>query len=1546
MAVNDEFKLKIKVDSSEAVGGFDSISESVTGFSNDVKGSQSSLDRISGAFDRLSVGIIATNQAVQLASAAFDQLSKAISFTAGSSVTLQASVAEINTLLDDQSLKISTVTEDILNLQSQFGGSQTDIATSFYNALSAGVSDVSTSLEFLQDAQKLAIGGVTNLNTAVGGLSTIMRAYSLDASDTSSVSDALFIGMKFGRTTIEELSNSLGALAGPAASSNIKFQEMIAVVANVATVTGDTNRAVTSVRSAIIALARPTDSLKALWKQMSDVTIETALANDGLVTTLERISDAAGGSTKALIDLFGSTEALPAITALTSNAINATFRKTLEEMGIAAQDAGKVTEEAFQKIASTVQFQANLVKGNVQASFTRIGLSLLEALMPAFKILAEVIKSAASVLETLATAFGKLDTMPFVGMLLAVAAALKLATVAWATFQSALAASKATQGIISTFDILILKSNAFTLSLGKAIGKMKLFAAAGLKIAVIAIAMATIVVAIELIVRNFDRLDDVADFVLVTLATGFLNLLQTITMARIKFLEFTNVFGINDDKIQELNGFLIENGETIGKNQEALKDFSKTLDTGFSGKAIKSIISALDSMGEKTEDQKETLDEIAAKERERLEALRKQRLEMEAMNGLLTKFDNLKLKSLEGEKNAGRLIEFQTKLQLKKISKLVEELKLIKGITAQQRRLLAETAKGAKEQTLIQEKAKLDALRLKLTKNRLNTEINILRLQTQTLNISEKIAESDKNKIDLININLDIRKKILDNMLKQKFFNDDAKKRAEENVAALKEQLDLQADLAKIEITGISVGDVLDDLRSVFSESNFKKLGEGAVSLWDSSVEAAKDLVNTFDSPDKFMGAMKEIGQGIVDLDIGKKISDGLRSINLTEVGAGLKKMAEFAFEGITAIFSPDAVNAVADGIENSLLKLPQMLIESWSNLSMILTQFIETFPDALTKMLDMLPGIIQSVLDKLPAFIKVIIDSLIQVITMIPGIVAQIVEKIPEILVTILDKLPEVIDRLFEAIPQVFILLISKIPEIITNIIDRLPKILERLIAGLIGGAGEMAIAFVEMLITGLPEIIAALIKAIPKLIVALVKGIAIGLKRIFGALFGGIKLPKTNTKAIADDMLKQISKSFSGSGISEDLFGLVGLGGAPKEKKKEGEEDTEDQTLLGNIQSASMSFWDNFVKAFEDIGAFLVTVMKGLWMIVEAIFDGVMAVVEFIVKGLTVAFEWLGENIIKPIGELIGVIIEGIVNFFKRIPMLITEGLAGVIKFFTETLPEIFNGFARFISGMVTGIIKGFTEAFTWIKAKIFDPIVDAIEFVFAWIKDKIFDPIIAGFKFAFNFIKESISAVFSWIKTSIFDPIVSAFTFVFNAVANIFKPITDAFATIFNAIGGIFDPIVEGFKSFVGAIAKVFEPILAVAGAGGGLVDSVSSIFHEGGEINRGTPLSSIGIKGYATGGAVDDTLITAQQGEYMIKKSSVESIGTGTLDAINKSGSLPNTGGGGNTTINISDGAIQITGSDDPQRVVDDILEELKRRSLDGEFLMSNQGLLAT
>ena len=68
-----------------------------------------------------------------------------------------------------------------------------------------------------------------------------------------------------------------------------------------------------------------------------------------------------------------------------------------------------------------------------------------------------------------------------------------------------------------------------------------------------------------------------------------------------------------------------------------------------------------------------------------------------------------------------------------------------------------------------------------------------------------------------------------------------------------------------------------------------------------------------------------------------------------------------------------------------------------------------------------------------------------------------------------------------------------------------------------------------------------------------------------------------------------------------------------------------------------------------------------------------------------------------------------------------------------------------------------------------------------------------------------------------------------------------------------------------------------------------DAIASLTkHEGGEVQGYATGGMIPMQGYATGGGVDNVPIMAQEGEYVIRRSAVESIGIENLNRMNQTG----------------------------------------------------------
>lgn len=205
----------------------------------------------------------------------------------------------------------------VRGLSGELGIAQGVLTKGLYQALSSGVPRDNV-FDFLAVAGKAAIGGVTDTETAVDGLSTVLNAFNLPADQAAAVADSLFTTVKGGKTTFAELSASLFNVAPLASAAGISFQEVNAAMAALTVQGVPTASATTGVRAAIQGLLKPSDELDKIYKKHGFKSAADALKTD-LAGALDIVADATGGNIGKLTGLVGSIEGVQAILGLTGD---------------------------------------------------------------------------------------------------------------------------------------------------------------------------------------------------------------------------------------------------------------------------------------------------------------------------------------------------------------------------------------------------------------------------------------------------------------------------------------------------------------------------------------------------------------------------------------------------------------------------------------------------------------------------------------------------------------------------------------------------------------------------------------------------------------------------------------------------------------------------------------------------------------------------------------------------------------------------------------------------------------------------------------------------------------------------------------------------------------------------------------------------------------------------------------------------------------------------------------------------------------------------
>ena len=202
-----------------------------------------------------------------------------------------------------------------LDVMKEFGLEIQDVNKALFDAVSAGV-PAADAIDFLRTASELAVGGVTDLTTATDGITTVINAFGLEASEASQVASAFFTAQKFGKTTVEELSTSIGQVAPIAKQAGLGYQELLSAMAILTKQGLNTNIATSTLRATISSLMKPAEGAKKEFDRLGISYGASGLQGDGLMKIMGQISKAAETDTDALAKLIPNVQALTGVGAL------------------------------------------------------------------------------------------------------------------------------------------------------------------------------------------------------------------------------------------------------------------------------------------------------------------------------------------------------------------------------------------------------------------------------------------------------------------------------------------------------------------------------------------------------------------------------------------------------------------------------------------------------------------------------------------------------------------------------------------------------------------------------------------------------------------------------------------------------------------------------------------------------------------------------------------------------------------------------------------------------------------------------------------------------------------------------------------------------------------------------------------------------------------------------------------------------------------------------------------------------------------------------
>lgn len=299
--------------------------------------------------------------------------------TAGITTFLRANaqfeqkMSDISTLLIGQEDDVARLKEGILDLSEVYPKDANELGAAAYNIVSAGIEGVNNQLEALEASTKLAIGGLGTTEQAVDLVTSSLNAFKQEGLTAAEVSETLFRAVKNGKTTVADLAQGFGGVAGTVAATGISFKEFIAQVTALTTVGLPASQAYTQLRAVIAGLTRDTEQSREVFQKLGAENLPDLIKKSGGFTeALKGIVEATGGNQAELLKLVGSTEALNAIIGLTGPVAEA-FNSTLANMN---ETIGEL-DQAVAKQNQTLQNQWQILKNQVNRAMIDLGEKIL-----------------------------------------------------------------------------------------------------------------------------------------------------------------------------------------------------------------------------------------------------------------------------------------------------------------------------------------------------------------------------------------------------------------------------------------------------------------------------------------------------------------------------------------------------------------------------------------------------------------------------------------------------------------------------------------------------------------------------------------------------------------------------------------------------------------------------------------------------------------------------------------------------------------------------------------------------------------------------------------------------------------------------------------------------------------------------------------------------------------------------------------------------------------------------------------------------------------
>lgn len=341
--------------------GVDNVGGVVDGIGKDLSNLSGAAQDVTGPLSDITESLLLFEAAAVAAGAGM----AALAVTAAGE--FNQSFAEIATLTGASSESLGQFRDDLLDYASTSSSAFASITDATYAAVSAGI-DYGDSVEFVSQAERLAIASKADLSDTTVLLASTLNAFGASADEAAHYSDVLFTTVRLGQTTLPELASSLAQVSSTAAAAGVPIESIAAAVADLTAKGLPTSQAITGIKAALSNIIKPSQDAAAAADELGVAFGVQALQSEGLDGLLRSLAEATGGNVEEMARFFGSVEGLNAVMALSADGA-ATFSANLLEM----RDSTGAVDAAYGLMADNFELVNQRIQNSVNALLVEAG---------------------------------------------------------------------------------------------------------------------------------------------------------------------------------------------------------------------------------------------------------------------------------------------------------------------------------------------------------------------------------------------------------------------------------------------------------------------------------------------------------------------------------------------------------------------------------------------------------------------------------------------------------------------------------------------------------------------------------------------------------------------------------------------------------------------------------------------------------------------------------------------------------------------------------------------------------------------------------------------------------------------------------------------------------------------------------------------------------------------------------------------------------------------------------------------------------------------